>query len=86
MSDVHKNYLFDLGFLLREQALDAKKSYETAKATDDEAFHSGQLAAYYAVMSLLISQAQSFHLPVEDLHLNGLNPDRDLLGDATQKV
>ncbi len=86
MSDVHKNYLFDLGYLLREQALEAKAAYEAAKGTDDEAFQSGQHIAYYAVMSLLISQAESFQLPIEDLHLEGLDPDRDLLGDGTRKV
>ena len=37
-------------------------------------------------MSLLISQAESFQLPIEDLHLEGLDPDRDLLGDDTRKV
>jgi hypothetical protein len=86
MSDVHKNYLFDLGHLLREQALEAKAAYEGAKGTDDEAFQSGQQIAYYVVMSLLISQAKSFHLPIEDLHLEGLDPDRDLLGNGTPKV
>jgi hypothetical protein len=79
MSDVHKNYLFDLGYLLREQALEAKDRHERAKGTDDEAFYSGQRMAYYAVMSLLITQAEAFQLPIEDLHLEGLEPDRDVL-------
>jgi hypothetical protein len=78
MTDVHKNYLFDLGYLLRERALEAKAAHDAAKGADDEAFQSGQRIAYYAVMSLLISQAKSFHLPIEDLHLEGLDPDRDL--------
>jgi hypothetical protein len=86
MSDIHKNYLFDLGYLLREQALEAKAAYEAAKGTDDEAFQSGQRTAYYAVMSLLVSQAESFQLPIEDLHIEGLDPDRDLFGDGTRKV
>jgi hypothetical protein len=83
MSDVHKNYLFDLGYLLREQALEAKAAYEAAKGTDDEVFQSGKHMAYYDVMCLLISEAKSFQLPIEDLHLEGLHPDRDLLGNGT---
>jgi hypothetical protein len=40
---------------------------------------SGRLMAYYEVVSLLISQARTFELSIDDLHLEGLNPDRDLL-------
>jgi hypothetical protein len=83
MSDVHKNYLFDLGYLLREHALEAKAAHERAKGTEDEAFYSGQQTAYYVVISLLISQAEAFQLSVDDLHLEGLHPDRDLLGNGT---
>src|SRR5205807_2035649 len=72
MSDLHKNYLFDLGYLLRERALEAKAAHEAARGTGSEAFESGQRIAYYAVMSLLISEAKSFQLPIEDLHLEGL--------------
>jgi hypothetical protein len=79
VSDVHKNYLFDLGNLLRDQALEAKERRQQARGTDNEAFESGRATAYYEVMSLLVSQAESFQLPIEDLHLEGLDPDRDLL-------
>lgn len=79
MDEVHRNYLFDLGYLLRERALEAKQSAVAAKGTADESFQTGRLMAYYEVLSLIISQAETFHLPVEDLRLGGLNPDRDLL-------
>jgi hypothetical protein len=79
MSDVHKNYLLDLGHLLREKALEAKERQQQARRSEDEAFESGRAMAYYEVMSLLVSQAESFQLPIEDLHLEGLDPDRDLL-------
>jgi hypothetical protein len=86
MSDVHENYLFDLAYQLRDKALQAKKAHAAAKGTEDEAFQAGRSLAYYEVMSLLISQAESFQLPIKDLHLEGLNPDRDLLGDGTREV
>ena len=79
MSDVHKNYLFDLGYLLREKALEAKQSARAAKGTDAEAYELGKKMAYYEVMSLLVQEAESFQLPIEDLHLEGLDPDRDLI-------
>ena len=79
VGELHRNYLFDLGYLLREQALAAKQATQAAKGTVDEAFETGRLMAYFEVMSLLVSQARSFRLPIEDLHLEGLDPDRDLL-------
>ena len=79
MGDLHKNYLFDLGNQLREEALRAKQAFQAAKGTDDKAYQSGRLMAYYEVLSLVISQAKAFGLPMGDLHLDGLDPDRDLL-------
>jgi hypothetical protein len=84
MNDIHKNYLFDLGYLLRERALDAKQEFESARGSPNESFYSGRLMAYYEVMSLLIGQAFSFELPIDDLHLEGLDPDRDLLNGGAQ--
>jgi hypothetical protein len=79
MSEVHKNYLSDLGYLLRQKAFEAKQSAWAAKGTDDEAYQLARKMAYYGVMSLLVQEAESFRLPIEDLHLEGLDPDRDLI-------
>jgi hypothetical protein len=35
--------------------------------------------AYSEVTTLLVQEAQSFKLAIEDLHLEGLDPDRDLI-------
>jgi hypothetical protein len=80
MADLHRHYIFDLGHLLRAEALSARQTCRAAKGTDDEAFQSGRVMAYHEVLSLLISQAQSFGVPIADLNLDGLNPDHDLLG------
>jgi len=82
MGEFHENYLFDPGYLLRERALNAKQELPAARGTASEAFHSGRALAYYEVISLLVNQAIAFGLPVEDLHLEGLEPDRDLLGGS----
>jgi hypothetical protein len=79
MSDVHRNYVFDFGYLLRENVLEAKQSARAAKGTDDEANQLGRKMAYYEVMSLLLQQAESFQLSTEDFHLEGLDPNRDLI-------
>ena len=78
MSEVHKNYLLDLGYLLRQKAFEAKQSAWAAKG-NDEAYQLARKMAYYGVMSLLVQEAESFRLPIEDLHLEGLDPDRDLI-------
>ncbi len=79
MSDTHRNFLADCGYLLREDALAAKAAHVKARGTDDAAYEAGRAMAYYEVITLLIAQAEAFGLPVEDLRLDGLDPDRELL-------
>ena len=79
MSDIHANYLGDLGFLLREQATTARDASIAASGTDDAAFQAGRLMAYYEVLSLLVSQAEAFQLPLEALRLEGFDPEEELL-------
>jgi uncharacterized membrane protein YccC len=78
MSDTHANYLRDLGYLVREAGEEAKTSAGSA-AEDDRQFQHGRLMAYYEVLSLMQQQAVAFDLPLQDLALDGLDPDRDLL-------
>ena len=79
MSDTHANYLRDLGFLLREQAIAAKDASVAARGTEDAAYEAGRAMAYYEVMSLLVSQAEAFQLTSEDLRLDGFDADEELL-------
>jgi hypothetical protein len=72
----HANYLRDLGFELRRQAAAATAE---ARARPDDAFAQGQAHALYSVVSLMQQQAQSFGLPLRELALDGLDPERDLL-------
>jgi hypothetical protein len=78
MTDTHANYLHDLGQLVRKAGEQAKQ--ETASATpEDKIFQQGRLMAYYEVLSLMQHQAEAFDLPLNDLALSGLDPDRDLI-------
>jgi len=74
----HANYLLDLGHLVREAGEQAKKDADQASESD-RLFQRGRLMAYYEVLSLMQQQAEAFQLPLEELALDGLDPDRDLL-------
>jgi hypothetical protein len=69
----HANYLRDLGDELRRQAQAAR---DEARANPGDAFAQGQA---HAVLSLMQQQAEGYALPLRDLALDGLDPDRDLL-------
>lgn len=75
----YKYYLLDLGFLLKELALEAKADRELFKDHADNLYFIGQLYGYHRVISLMQQQAESFGIPLSDLRLEGIEPERDLL-------
>ena len=78
-AETYKHYLLDLGLLLKEDALEAKAQLEHYRGTKDEAYFAGGLLTYYRIISLMQQQAGAFGIPLEDLHLADIRPDRDLL-------
>ena len=66
-------YLLDLGTLLKEYAVAAKR------AAESDSFSLGRLMAYHEVISLMQQQAVAFGLPLERLGLHDIDPERDLL-------
>jgi hypothetical protein len=79
VSDIQKNCLFDLGYLFRDRELDAKNSRKKVRGTEGDLYQSRRAMAYYPVMSLVVSQADAFQLPIEGLHLEGVDPDHGRL-------
>lgn len=78
--DVHKNYLRDLGFLIKERALKAKAERNAERdGTDAHLFEAGRLMAYHEVVSMMQNQAAAFQLPIKDLSLGDIDPERDLV-------
>ena len=73
------NYLADLGHLLKEDAVAAKRDSDAARSGEDAAFARGRSLAYYEVISLLQQQAWVFGIPLEEINLADINPDRDLI-------
>jgi len=77
--DTYENFLRDLGELLRDLALEARRDRDAARGSADESFRSGYLMAFHSVISLLRQQANAFEIPLEAIQLAELDPERDLL-------
>lgn len=71
MDETHKNYLRDLGYLIKEAAEEARSSY-LAKPAEDDAYSLGHLMAYHRVVTLMQQQAEAFGIPLADLCLEGM--------------
>jgi hypothetical protein len=79
MSDPHRNYLFDLGHELKQDALDARRERDSSpEGSEERAFKSGRLLAFYEIISTMQNRAEGFGIPLSDLRLDDIVPDRDL--------
>lgn len=77
MGDAERDYLLDLGLILRESADQARQRATAAHGTPEEAFEEGRAMAYQEVAALLIKRAAAFGLPPEALRLEGFDPEGD---------
>jgi hypothetical protein len=78
-NETARNYLLDLGQLVRERAEEAaeeaRAGAEKHGATEaNRAFADGRVMGYYEVLSLMQNQAEAFGIPLEDLKLGGFDP------------
>ena len=76
----YKNYLFDVGALIKERALEARqqKALER-KGTKSYMYEAGRLMGFNEVISILQQEAQGFGIELSDLQLDDIEPDQDLL-------
>lgn len=72
-------YLYDLGYYLKQEAKEAKRRCEEKHGTTEGDIAWGTLFAYYHIISLMQQMAEGFDIPLEDLRLEDINPDRDLI-------
>lgn len=72
---VYQNYLRDLGVLIRELALEAKKQ-ATEKESD---FSIGYMSGFHRIVSLMQQQAEAFNISSEEIGLNGLDADEEFV-------
>jgi hypothetical protein len=75
-----KTYLFDLGLILKHRALEARRQRDqSASGTADRECQNGRVIAFDEVISILQQQAEGFGIPLGDLRLEDIEPDRDLV-------
>jgi hypothetical protein len=78
--DVYRNYLRDLGYILRENAIKAKEDFHAAKDPEDRAFRQGFRMAYYDVVTIMQQQQIAFYeVSDSDLAFEDFDPERDVL-------
>ncbi len=76
----YKHYLYDLGNLLKTRALESRDERNSAsKDSPDYRFEAGRLIAFNEVISILQQQAEGFGIPLNELQLEDIVPDRDLI-------
>jgi hypothetical protein len=78
-SSAYKNYLFDLGGLIKEYALTAVAEREKQGDRSAQEFYDGYVQGFHRVVSLMQQQAQAFGIDLKELQLEGVEPDRDLV-------
>lgn len=71
----HKLYLRDLGYLIKELAIESKQM--AAKNQSD--FAVGYMAGFHRVVSLMQQQADAFEIPLRGIVLDGFDPDSELV-------
>lgn len=78
-SDTHKDYLRDLGHLVREYSIEAKARRDQARGTDEEAFLNGYLSGFHRLATLMEQQAEAFGIPLGDLAFEDFDPSDTLI-------
>jgi hypothetical protein len=76
----YMHYLFDLGALIRQYALEVRQSLESGeKGSEAHTLDSGRLLAYYEVITLMQQQALGFDINLEEINLHDFDPDKELV-------
>jgi hypothetical protein len=71
-------YTLDLCALLKEKARQAKADSQAASSENKE-YLLGRLMAFHEIISLMQQQAEVFGIPLAQLGLHDIDPERDLL-------
>lgn len=74
-----KNYVYDLGILLKEKAREAKADKDASIGTNEADYKIGYLMAFHEVVSLMKQQAEVFDIGQGDVGLGDIDPESELL-------
>lgn len=78
MSDLYRDYVTDVVAYITERALRARKERDRAVG-ESRMLEDGRLLAFNEVVSILRQTAEGLGVPLADLGLEDLDPDRDLI-------
>ena len=80
MNDLYRNYLYDLGLDIKLRALEAKNSLaKTQSGSEEHSLQFGRVLAFNEVISMMQQNAEGSGIPLTDLRLDDIIPDRDLI-------
>lgn len=85
--ELDKNYLLDLIAIVKEEAFSSINKYHDSqskskqKADTDwgKGFLTGYALAYSRVISIMMQHAEAFNIPLSELSLDDIDPDKDLM-------
>lgn len=73
-------YLFDLGPIIKERSFRAKIDRDASPRPSAEYdFNAGRVLGFNEIISILQDQARAFGIPLEDLRIQDIDPDKDLV-------
>lgn len=78
VDEKYKNYVYDLGIMLKEMGLEAAKEHRLARGANDECYKLGYLMGFHRVLTLMQQQAEDFDIAQKDLGMKGFDADCDL--------
>lgn len=79
MNKKFENYIYDLAFLLKKKAIEAKIEKDASFRHDEVDYKLGYLMALHDVISLMKQQADAFEINQELIGLQDIEPEVDLL-------
>lgn len=80
MDDKYKLYLYDLGSLVKQIALEAKNDlYKNIDNKENVTYQEGYLSAMHRIISLMQQQCIGFGIDVKDLNIQDINPNKHLI-------
>lgn len=75
----YRLYLYDLGYELKLRAIEARRERDsTLPGSSERTYYSGRVIAFNEVISIIQQQAEGFEIPLTELRLDDIVPDRDL--------
>ncbi len=78
--DAYRLYMQEAISAIKERALEAREERpDKEKDAPGHLFQSGRVLAFNEVVSILQQLAETFQIGLDEIHLDDIDPDRDLI-------